>query len=98
MRSAWNVRRIDAATARFPARRNAIVTPRLMLRRRSSVVVIGGCLRSPRCVHEAWKAAVIRAVNANYTNVPASGHYMTIDAPEFVINAVIGVLDAVEQQ
>jgi hypothetical protein len=51
-----------------------------------------------RRVHEAWKAAVARAAKAKYTNVPASGHYMTIDAPEVVINAVIGVLDAVEQR
>ena len=41
---------------------------------------------------------MIRAVNATDTNVPASWHYMTIDAPELVINAVIGVFDAVEQQ
>jgi hypothetical protein len=41
---------------------------------------------------------MVRAANAKYTNVSASGHYMTIDAPESVINAVIGVPDAAEQQ
>ena len=39
--------------------------------------VSGPNVKSVRRVHEAWKAAVIRAVNAKYTNVPASGHYMT---------------------
>jgi pimeloyl-ACP methyl ester carboxylesterase len=60
--------------------------------------VSGPNVKSVRRVHEAWKAAVARAANAKYTNVPASGHYMTIDASDIVINAISGVLDAVERR
>ena len=59
--------------------------------------VAGPNARSVRRVHEAWKAAVARAANARYTNVPTSGHQMPIEVPEVVSDAVIGILDAVEQ-
>jgi pimeloyl-ACP methyl ester carboxylesterase len=44
-------------------------------------------------VHEAWKAMVERAPHARYTNVPASSHYMTVDAPDEVVQAILDVLD-----
>jgi pimeloyl-ACP methyl ester carboxylesterase len=51
--------------------------------------------KSAQRVHEAWKAAAARAATARYTNVEASGHYMPFEAPDAVISAVTGVLDAV---
>ncbi len=60
--------------------------------------VSGANVKSVRRVHEGWKAAVARAANAEYTNVPASGRYMTIDASDIVINAISGVLDVVERR
>ena len=52
--------------------------------------------KSARRVHEAWKATTARAVHTRYTNVETSGHLMPIDAPDAVISAIAGVLDAVE--
>jgi pimeloyl-ACP methyl ester carboxylesterase len=60
--------------------------------------VSGPNAKSVRRVHEAWKATVARAANARYTNVPTSGHQMPVDAPEVVVDAITGVLDAVEQR
>jgi len=34
------------------------------------------------------------AANGRYTEVKKSGHYVPFDAPESVVAAVIGVLDA----
>jgi pimeloyl-ACP methyl ester carboxylesterase len=59
--------------------------------------VSGPNIKSVRRVHDAWKATAARAANARYTNVPTSGHYMPIGAPDVVIDAVTGVLDAIEK-
>lgn len=56
--------------------------------------VSGANAKSVRRVQEAWKAAVARAANARYTNVPTSGHQMPSEVPEVVSDAIIGVLDA----
>jgi len=56
--------------------------------------VSGPNVRSIRRVHDAWQAMVVRAPGAQYSNVPASGHLMPIDAPAVVIEAVVGVLDS----
>jgi hypothetical protein len=56
----------------------------------------GVTTKSARRVHEAWKTATARAVAARYTNLETSGHLMPIDAPDAVISAIAGVLDAVE--
>src|SRR5215510_1104584 len=58
--------------------------------------VSGPNVKSVRRVHDAWKATVARAAAARYTNIPTSGHYMSIEVPDAVTDAIIGVLDAVE--
>jgi len=58
--------------------------------------VSGPNARSVRRVHEAWRGTVARAPKAQYTNIPASSHQLPMDAPESVIDAINGVLDAVE--
>lgn len=55
----------------------------------------GPNLKGVRRVHEAWHAAA-RAAAAKYTNIPTSGHQMPMEAPAPVIDAILGVLDAVE--
>ena len=58
--------------------------------------VTGPNLKQVRRVHDAWKAMVARAPQAQYTNVPGSGHQMPIEVPEVVSTAIGGVLDAIE--
>jgi pimeloyl-ACP methyl ester carboxylesterase len=58
--------------------------------------VTGPNVKQIRKVHEAWKAMVDRAPLALYTNVPASGHQMPIEAADVVIDAVSGILDALD--
>ena len=48
--------------------------------------------KSVQRVHEAWRAAVADAPRATYTNIPDSGHFMPIDAPDAVAVAILGVL------
>jgi pimeloyl-ACP methyl ester carboxylesterase len=55
--------------------------------------VSGPNMKSVRRVHEAWRAAVGRASRATYTNIPASGHLMPIDAPDAVREAILRLLD-----
>ena len=60
---------------------------------------VGGAnAKSVRRVHDAWRATAARASAARYTNIPTSGHYLPIDAPESVIEAILGVLDASGQR
>jgi len=58
-------------------------------------VLTAGSAKSLQRVHEAWKATVSRAANARYTNVPTSGHYLPIEAPGKVIDAIGTVLDTI---
>ncbi len=60
--------------------------------------VSGPNVKSVRRVHDAWQAMVARAAHARYSNAPASGHLMPIEAPAVVIDAVVGVLDSVAQR
>jgi len=41
---------------------------------------------------------VDRAPNARYTNVPASGHQMPIEAAAVVSDAIIGLLETVSER
>jgi pimeloyl-ACP methyl ester carboxylesterase len=61
-------------------------------------VLTAGSAKSLRRVHEAWKATVSRAPNAQYTNLPSSGHYLPIEAPQIVISAITRVLDSIGTQ
>jgi pimeloyl-ACP methyl ester carboxylesterase len=56
----------------------------------------GANVKSVRRVHEAWRATVARRESARYTNAPTSGHQLPMEAPVVVIDAIVGVLDAVE--
>jgi pimeloyl-ACP methyl ester carboxylesterase len=59
------------------------------------VLTAGGVTtKSARRVHEAWRVMAARAAQARYTDVPTSGHYMPIDAPEAVVQAITGVLES----
>lgn len=52
-----------------------------------------------RRVHEAWRATVARAPTAQYTHVPDSDHAgLLMEAPDVVVSAILGVLDAVDAQ
>jgi len=51
--------------------------------------------KSARRVYDAWKEAAARAANARYTHVANSSHYMPVDAPGVVVDAILGVLAAV---
>ena len=48
--------------------------------------------KSAQRVHDAWKATAARTPTARYTHVATSGHYMTFDAPDAVVSAILGVL------
>jgi pimeloyl-ACP methyl ester carboxylesterase len=50
--------------------------------------------KSAARVHQAWEAMTARAPAARYTTVPTSGHYMSFDAPDVVIEAILGVVAA----
>jgi pimeloyl-ACP methyl ester carboxylesterase len=58
--------------------------------------VSGPNLKAIQRVHQAWQATAAGAKNARYTNVPSSGHQMPMEAPDVVIEAITGVLDAVQ--
>ena len=60
--------------------------------------VTGPNLKQVQRVHAAWKAMVDRAPNARYTNVPASGHQMPIEAAAVVSDAIIGLLETVSER
>jgi pimeloyl-ACP methyl ester carboxylesterase len=61
------------------------------------VLTAGGVnTKSARLARDGWKAASARAAVARYTDIPTSGHYMPFDAPEAVINAIVGVLDTAQ--
>jgi pimeloyl-ACP methyl ester carboxylesterase len=47
-------------------------------------------------VHSAWRTAADRASAATHTHIPTSGHALPIEAPDRVIEAIAGVLDAVQ--
>jgi pimeloyl-ACP methyl ester carboxylesterase len=70
--------------------------PRLPIHVLTAGGVNGPNVKSVRRVHEAWRAAVARASSAKYTNIPTSGHQLPIEAPEPVTEAILGVLDSVE--
>lgn len=57
--------------------------------------VSGPNVKAVRRVHQARQSAVAASPRARYTNVPESGHQLPIDAPEAVVAAIVGVLDAV---
>jgi pimeloyl-ACP methyl ester carboxylesterase len=52
--------------------------------------------RSARQVRDGWQATVARSPLARYTNVPSSGHYMPIECPDVVTDAILSVLDEVD--
>jgi pimeloyl-ACP methyl ester carboxylesterase len=59
------------------------------------VLTAGGVTnKAARRVHEAWRVMAARGAHARYTDVPTSGHYMPIDAPEAVVQAISGVLES----
>jgi pimeloyl-ACP methyl ester carboxylesterase len=60
------------------------------------VLTSGVTTMSARRVHDAWRTTAERAPGARYTHIPTSGHYMPIDSPDAVINAIVGVLHAVQ--
>ena len=60
--------------------------------------ITGPNVKQVRRVHEAWRAMVERAPQAQYTNVPGSGHQMPIEVPEVVSSAIDGILHTVEQE
>jgi pimeloyl-ACP methyl ester carboxylesterase len=41
---------------------------------------------------EGWQTTVARSPRAQYTNVPSSSHYMPIDHPDMVADAILSVL------
>jgi len=47
-------------------------------------------------VRDGWQATVARAPGARYAHVTNSRHYISIDRPDIVVDAIIGVLDAIE--
>ena len=51
--------------------------------------------KSARRVHEAWERLAGASPAATYTHVPTSGHYMPIDAPEAIVQAITAVLESV---
>jgi pimeloyl-ACP methyl ester carboxylesterase len=60
-------------------------------------VLTGGVnTKSAQRAREAWQAAVARAPRAEYTNLPNTGHNVPFDAPDAVIDAIVGVLTAVQ--
>jgi pimeloyl-ACP methyl ester carboxylesterase len=62
------------------------------------VLTAGGMKsKSAQLVHEGWKSAVARAAAARLTSLPTSSHYMPTDCPDLVVEAIVGVLDAVQQ-
>lgn len=63
------------------------------------VLTAGGVKsKSARRVHEGWRTTVARAAAARYTNVPTSSHYMPIECPDVVVDAIVGVLSIVKQE
>jgi hypothetical protein len=52
--------------------------------------------KSAQRVREGWQATVARAPGARYTNVTTSRHYISIDRPDIVVEAILGVIDAIE--
>ena len=61
------------------------------------VLTAGGVTnKSARRVHDAWRVMAARAAHARYTAVPTSGHYMPIEAPGAVVQAIFCVLESTE--
>ncbi len=52
--------------------------------------------KSAQRVRDGWQATVARAPGARYTHVTNSRHYISIDCPDVVVDAILGVLDAIE--
>jgi hypothetical protein len=51
--------------------------------------------KSAQAARDGWKASVARAATtARYTDIANSGHYLPFDAPDAVVNGIVGVLDA----
>jgi hypothetical protein len=99
-RSAWP---IGLRTARAEA---AAIRPALAQLRRDCPdlppipihVLTAGAVKtkSAQLARDAWKAAVARAgATARYTEIANSGHYLPFDAPDAVVDGIVGVLDAV---
>jgi hypothetical protein len=60
------------------------------------VLTSGVTSKSAERVRAGWQAAVARAPAARYTQIAASGHYMPIEAPGVVWDAIERVLDRVD--
>jgi pimeloyl-ACP methyl ester carboxylesterase len=75
-------------------RRNSPDLPPIPVQVLTAGGVSGPNLKAVRRVHEAWRAAVARAASAKYTNIPTASHYLPIDAPSSVVEAIFEVLDA----
>lgn len=61
------------------------------------VLTAGGVKsKSARRVHDGWQATVARAAAAQHTRVP-SGHHMPIERPDAVVEAIAGVLAAIQE-
>jgi pimeloyl-ACP methyl ester carboxylesterase len=76
-------------------RRNSPDLPAIPVHVLTAGGVSGPNVKGVRRVHEAWQAAVARASSAKYTNIPTASHYLPMDTPSSVIEAVLGVLDSV---
>jgi len=51
--------------------------------------------KSAQAARNGWKASVAKAATtARYTEIANSGHYLPFDAPDAVVNSIVGVLDA----
>jgi hypothetical protein len=63
------------------------------------VLTAGGVQsKSAQLVHEGWKALVARSATASHTVVSTSSHYMPLDSPSVVADAIVSVLDAIRQK
>jgi pimeloyl-ACP methyl ester carboxylesterase len=54
--------------------------------------------KSAQRVHEGWRVTVARTPAARYRRVPTSSHYMPIECPDVVVDAIFGVLNAVQHE
>jgi pimeloyl-ACP methyl ester carboxylesterase len=84
---------IPAALERL--RRESADLPAIPVR----VLTAGGVQsKSAQLVHEGWKALVARSATASHTVVSTSSHYMPLDSPSVVADAIVSVLDAIRQK
>ena len=79
---------------RLPRSRATVRTCRRFRSTLTAGGVTGPNVKQIQKVHQAWKAMVERAPNAQYSNVPSSGHQMPVEVPDLVVDVITGVLDA----